>query len=165
MKTLADLKRDAANGKIKFELMERYGKTGDEIPEKLRGIREVEKVNTVGILLRSAEGKTSELSFVSAKLIEYDGKTLIVYQAGERELNEMEKLILAKWERVQKEYEEKNPYCNSYWKMKEFFNKKNCPCPYLSGFEKIKGKRYMNGKILDDAIKGKVILKYNIYGG
>lgn len=50
MKTLADLKRDAANGKIKFELMERYGKTGDEIPEKLRGIREVEKVNTVGIL-------------------------------------------------------------------------------------------------------------------
>lgn len=39
MKTLADFKRDAASGKIKLELVERYGKTGEEIPERIRGIR------------------------------------------------------------------------------------------------------------------------------
>lgn len=31
MKTLADLKREAASGKIRFEMVERYGKTGDAI--------------------------------------------------------------------------------------------------------------------------------------
>ena len=39
MKTLADFKRDAASGKIKLELVKRYGKTGEEIPERIRGIR------------------------------------------------------------------------------------------------------------------------------
>lgn len=34
MKTLADFKRDAASGKIKLEMVERYGKTGEEIPER-----------------------------------------------------------------------------------------------------------------------------------
>lgn len=163
MKTLADLKRDATSGKIKFELIERYGETGDKIPERCRGIRTVKKVNSVGILLETADGKTSELKFCPAKLIEYDGKTLIIYQAGTRELNEMEKLILAKWERELKEYESKNPYGNTYWKMKEFFDKNNCPCPYLTGWEKISGKQYTNGKVADDSIKGKVVLKYNIY--
>lgn len=163
MKTLADLKRDATSGKIKFELIERYEKTGDEIPERCRGIRTVKKVNSVGILLETADGKTSELEFCPAKLIEYDGKTLTIYQAGTRELNEIEKLILAKWKRVQEEYEKKNPYCSSYWKMKEYFDKNNCPCPYLAGWEKVRGKRYMNGKVVDDSIKGKAILKYNIY--
>lgn len=46
MRTLADLKREAASGKIRFEMVERYGKTGDAIPKRCRGIRTVEKVNT-----------------------------------------------------------------------------------------------------------------------
>lgn len=41
MKTLADFKRDAASGKIKLEMVERYGKTGEEIPERYRGIRTI----------------------------------------------------------------------------------------------------------------------------
>lgn len=47
MKTLADFKRDAASGKIKLEMVERYGKTGEEIPERCRGIRTIQSVNTV----------------------------------------------------------------------------------------------------------------------
>jgi hypothetical protein len=47
MKTLADFKRDAASGKIKLEMVERYGKTGEEIPERYRGIRTIQSVNTV----------------------------------------------------------------------------------------------------------------------
>lgn len=52
MKTLADFKRDAASGKIKLEMVERYGKTGEEIPERYRGIRAIQSVNTVEILRR-----------------------------------------------------------------------------------------------------------------
>ena len=76
--TLAQFKRDAASGKIKLELVERFGKTCDEIPERCRGVRTVQKVNTVGITLVTAEGLTSELRFESAKLFEYDGKSLII---------------------------------------------------------------------------------------
>lgn len=94
MKTLADLKRDAAGGKIKFELIERYGETGDEIPERLRGIRSVSKVNTVGITLVNSEGLISELRFEGAKLVEYDGKSLTIYDRGERDLTEQERKSL-----------------------------------------------------------------------
>ena len=75
---LADLKRDAASGKIKLELVERYGKTGEEIPERIRGIRTVSKINTVAIFLANADGVESELRFDSAKLVEYDGKSLTI---------------------------------------------------------------------------------------
>ena len=59
--TLAELKREAKAGKIKFEMIERFGKTGEEIPEYCRGIREVARVNTVAIILVTADGKESEL--------------------------------------------------------------------------------------------------------
>lgn len=71
-KTLADLKRDAASGKIAFELIERYGKTGNELPERLRGIRLVQSV---------------------ASLIEYTEDTLTVYSAGERSLTDEERAL------------------------------------------------------------------------
>ena len=162
MKTLADLKRDAASKKIKFELIERYGKIGDEIPERLRGIRTVSKVNTVGITLVNSEGLISELRFESAKLIEYDGKSLTIYERGERDLTEQERKILADWQKIENDYYQKNPYGNAYWKKKDYFKK--CPCPWLDGYETIKGKYYnYNGKVLDNQVKGKVALKYQIY--
>lgn len=162
MKTLADLKRDAANGKIKFELLERYGETGEAIPERCRGIRTVQKVNTVGIMLVTADGLTSELRFASAKLVEYDGKFLTIYERGERDLTEQEQKILAEWKRIENEYYQQNPYGNSYWKKKEYF--KNCPCPWLAGHETIRGKRYTyNGKVRDNQIRGNAILKYRVY--
>ena len=105
MKTLADLKRDATSGKIQFELIERYGKIGDEIPKKIRGIRTVEKVNTVAILLKNSEGIISELRFpLSAKLVEYDGETLTIFARGERVLTEQEQKILADWKKIEDDY-------------------------------------------------------------
>ena len=100
MKTLADFKRDVTSGKIKLEIIERYGETGDEIPARCRGIRTVKSVNTVGIMLETADGLTSSLAFPPAKLIEYDGKSLTIYERGERDLTEQEKKILADWPRV-----------------------------------------------------------------
>ncbi len=160
--TLAQLKRDAASGKIRFEMFERYGETGDVIPERCRGIRTVEKVNNVAIMLKTADGKTSELRFDSAKLVEYDGETLTIFERGERDLTEQEKAILAEWERIQAEYEARNPYSDSYWKKKDYFSK--CPCPWLAGWEFVRGKKYnYNGKVIDNQVRGKAILKYRIH--
>ena len=162
MKTLADLKRDAANGKIKLEMFERYGETGEAIPERFRGIRTVQKVNTVGIMLITADGLTSELRFDSAKLVEYDGKSLTIYDRGERDLTEQEQKILADWQKIEDNYYKQNPYGDAYWKKKDYF--KNCPCPWLAGYETVRGKYYnYKGKILDNQVRGNAILKYNVY--
>jgi len=162
MKTLADLKRDAANGKIKLELIERYGKGEAEFPERLRGIRTVCRVNTVAIFLANENGMESELRFNSAKLVEYDGKSLIIYAAGERDLTEQERKILSDWQKIEDNYYKRNPYGDAYWKKKDYF--KNCSCPWLSGYEIVRGKYYTyKGKILDNQIKGDVILKYRVY--
>lgn len=49
-------------------------------------------------------------------MIEYDGNTLIVYQAGYRDLTEQEQAVLDG---------------ETYWKMKDYFAK--CPCPWMAG--------------------------------
>lgn len=87
MKTLADFKRDVASGKIKLEMVERFGKTGEEIPERCRGIRAIQSVNTVEIMLETADGLTSSLDFPPAKLIEYDGKSLTIRVKAEENVN------------------------------------------------------------------------------
>ena len=159
---LADLKRDAASGKIKLELVERYGKTGEEIPERIRGIRTVSKINTVAIFLANADGVESELRFDSAKLVEYDGKSLTIYERGERDLTEQEQKILADWQKIEDDYYQRNLHGDAYWKKKDYFKK--CPCPWLAGYETVKGKYYnYNGKVLDNQVRGNAILKYNVY--
>lgn len=159
---LADLKRDAASGKIKLELVERYGKTSEEIPERIRGIRTVSKINTVAIFLTNADGVESELRFDSAKLVEYDGKSLTIYERGERDLTEQEQKILADWQKIEDDYYQRNPHGDAYWKKKDYF--KNCPCPWLAGYETVRGKYYKyNGKVLDNQVRGNAILKYNVY--
>ena len=65
--SLAELRREAKGQKIKFEMIERYGKTGEAIPERLRGIREVvlcqEKVQIkYALLMLSYPAKASALS-------------------------------------------------------------------------------------------------------
>lgn len=162
MRTLADLKREAASGKIRFEMVERYGETGDAIPERCRGIRAVEKVNTVAILLKATDGITSELRFDSAKLVEYDGESLTIYKRGERELTKQEQKILADWQKIEDDYYKQNPYGDAYWKKKDYF--KHCPCPWLAGYKTVRGKYYnYSGKIIDNQVRGNVILKYRIY--
>lgn len=162
--SLAQLKRDAASGKIKFEMIERYGETGDKIPKRCRGIREVVKVNSVAILLKTPGGLESELRYGCSNLLDYDGETLTIYAPGKRELNEQEKSIFAEWERVKQEYLKKYPYDDIYYKMKNFFEKENPDYAYLTGWNAHKGKRYeYNGKVFDNSIKGEAILKCIIH--
>lgn len=157
--TLSAFKRDAASGKISLELLERYG---DEIPEKMRGIRKISKVNTVGVSLVNEHGEESELRFGSAKLIDYDGKFLTVYEPGQREPTEEEKKVLDKWNAKAEKRLKENPFAEIYWTKKDYFA--NSSCPWMSGHETVKGKRYLyNGKVLDKSIRGKQILKYAVH--
>lgn len=113
-------------------------------------------------MLETADGLTSSLDFPPAKLIEYDGKSLTIYEGGERDLTEQEKKILADWQKIEDDYYKQNPHGDAYWKKKDYFKK--CPCPWLAGYEPVKGKYYnYNGKILDNQVRGNAILKYNVY--
>ena len=158
--SLAELRREAKGQKIKFEMIERYGKTGEAIPERLRGIREVSEVNTVGIKLVNQSGAISELSIPRASLINYDGDYLKVYIPGLREPTDAEKKLLSEWEAIQKAKEKQNPYMNTYWAKYDFF--RNSAFPYMSGLHtgSRSKKEYIpsEGKVRDPNIKGTCIL-------
>lgn len=163
MKTLADLKRDAKNRTIMFELIERFGEKKNEIPERLRGIRKIVKVNSTAITLISEHGEKSDLDFPRAKLMEYNDDSLVIYEAGYRELTDEEQTILEDWQKIEDAYYERYPYGDTFCKRLDYFKK--CPCPWLVGSEVIKGKCYSKRlkKIKDNSIKGKPVLKYKIH--
>lgn len=159
--TLSQLKRDANSGKMMLELTERYGKTGKEIKETLRGIRKVNRSNSVGIFLINNDGRESELTIRSAKLIDYDRKTLIIYNPGERIPTEEEKAVLKMRDELYKKYAD--TYSGGFWQVKQMF--KESKCPWMDGGETKYGKRYDISKniVYDNSIKGEAILKYNVY--
>lgn len=162
MKTLAQFKRDAKAG-MRLELMTWFRNTGDDIPKRLRGIRRVVSVNTVGVMLMNADGQKSELDVKRASLVEYDGETLKVYRPAIRELTDQEKAVLARGQQIENEYYEKNPYGNAFWTVKKYFM--DSPCPWMEGLETVRGKRYCAGDdgVLDNSIKGELILQYKVY--
>ena len=162
IKTLTQLKRDARNGGLFLELVERYG-SAENIRENMKGKREVIGANTVAIFLKNTDGLKSELRFDSAKLIEYTEETLTVYEAGERDLTADERAFLDEWERIEREYIEQNPYSDTYWKKKFHFEKS--PFQYLNGWDKVRGKRFKlyENKVVDDSIKGAAILRYKVH--
>ena len=164
MKTLAELKRDAQSGKISFELVERFGDTGNAIPERLRDVRKVSRVNSVAIILLNSDGVESEMRLDNAKLVEYDGETLTLYNPGRREPTDDEKKVLEEAEEIKKKHDKS--YDCGYWALKDYFEK--CACPWMSGFDSIgkrNGKKYetWSGKVIDHSINGNAILKYKVY--
>lgn len=164
MKTLADLKRDAKSGKIRLELIERFGKTGDEIPERLRGIREVAGVNTVAINLRNGRGEESELRFGRASLIAYDGETLTVYNPGFRDVTDEERAVLTGAEKFKSDYEREHPQQDSYWKVRGYYA--DSPCPWMRPYgDEKQGKKYdaRQDKVFDRSVRGDAILRYRVH--
>lgn len=164
MLTLAELKRHANKGNMYLEMLERFDKTGDAIPENFRGIRKVIKVNTVGLVLQNIDGTESRLDLKSAKLTDYDGITLTLYAIGERKPTAEEQTLLDEWYSIEKDYYKRNPMGNVYWKQKEFFGRS--PYPYMSGFDCYCGSKryqYHTGMVLDRQVRGKVILRYKVH--
>ena len=166
-KSVAQLKRDANSGKMFLELVERYGKTDKEIPERIRGKRRLLGANSVSLMIARSDFPTqaSEMRICSAALVEYDGVTLTVFEIGNRPLTPEEKKVLDEAQRIVKEYCEEFPYSDGwYWKEKHYIE--NSPFPYLLQEER-NGKRlvYTNAdepRICDPAVRGNAILKYKV---
>lgn len=164
--TLAELKREAKSGTLKLELTYRFG---EEIPERLKGIRQV-KGRSNSIIMVNGKGEESYLWFTCANLVDYDGQTLTIYSPGVRDLTAEEKLWFEKGKEEQDRYQKENPYTDSFWHMRGWW--KETPCPWLDRYngnpgKKIRGKRlgYVNyePKIFDDSIKGKKDLAYKVH--
>ena len=150
--TLAKFVRDAKAG-MSLELIWRYGKTGDDIDERLRGVRRVTRVSRYKMDMMNTQGQESFLDFGSAKLVEYDGEYLTVYNPISRELTEDEQHVLDKINST-----------DMFFLKKEYARNSSCPWIDPYGSKIIKGKRYISheNKVLDWSMRGEMILKYRI---
>jgi len=160
--TLAELKRNAKAGCIALDIVYRFG---EEIPEKMRGARQIVGVRTAAIDLLNKDGVKSELRFEAASLTEYTPETLTIYAAGVRDLTPEERAEMDRADIERKTYQEQNPYSDSFYHMRTWF--KNSPFSYLSGLEEYTGSKRLyhtrdGVKIIDRAIKGDVMLKYKV---
>ena len=161
--SLAALRREANSGTLSLELIERFGKTGADIPHCLQGSRQVVRTNSVSFTLKNTEGKESELYLLPAKLVDYDGSMLTIYEAAHRDPTEEERNILAAARRERESFEKNNMYANSFWVEEDFIAKSSCP--WMSGKDKkIKGKKYIpwEDKVRDQSVRGSAILKYKV---
>ena len=127
--------------------------------------RAIVKIQTNAVYLEGKEnnGKGSYLPIPQASLMEYDGKTLCIYNFGTREMNDEEKENEKKAKEERERYNKENPYGNDFWHMKSWYSNCSTPWIYPSGSDWIKGKKadYENN-IMDKSIKGKLLLKYKV---
>lgn len=157
MKTLADLKRSLVIGR-RLKLKYRFGKELDDL-------REVEKVQSNSVKFIGLNGtKAGWLEFPKASLISFDGKTLKIYRAGLRPLNEIEQK--ARDNEPKDEEAQKMDLMTDtnimFYRRKKYY--KEIGLEYMFSSGKIQGKHltYKDGKpmIQDDSIKGELDLVY-----
>lgn len=166
--TKADFMKDAKANRISLMLTggDNYDWIKEKRPQNLKP-RSITKVQTNAIYLYGEEngGRGSFLQLPPASLMEYTGDALLIFNPGVRDMTQEEKDNVKRAEIELKRYEEENPYSEPYWHMKDFYSK--CTTPWIySGSGEIKGKRAgqgsLTGKIIDNAIKGKLILQYKV---
>ena len=169
MKTLSDLKRDAKSGKLYGEMVVRCGTS--DIPDRLKGKRQIIDANTVAIFFLNNEGKKSELRIDRASLLEYTEDALTIYNEGFRDLNSDEKAIMNEWKEIANTPENIKQYeidaltdgSTMFYKKKSFFHNKGYL--YLMGFDEEKGLKYdfNTQKIRDKNIKGTISMQYKLF--
>ena len=158
--TIAELKRDIANKNLEAEMVYRYG---EEIPERLKGVRPLLRSNSVAIFFRNANGAESELRIPRSNLIEYTGDSLKIFCGGERPLTDEEDRLLNEWKAIENAIP---PYEESYWRRKKFFTDRKAE--HLLGYEKVRGMKliYARGndtpKVYDEKIRGALAIEYRI---
>ncbi len=168
MKTLADLKRDANSGVFEARMTIRCG--SNNIPEQLQGWRKIVGSNSVAIFVLRNDGRKSELPLEKASLVEYDGSTLTVFNAGLRDLTEEEQRVVDGWRRIANTEEYKERAINdvytdgssTYYQEKWYFE--DAGFGYLFGHKKERGmiRDFGTGKVRDDRIKGTICMRYEI---
>lgn len=179
--TLAAFKRrvnDKNKNPIKLEVISYYG-SHDNIPEKLKGVREVINCNTACFNIQNANGSPSRLDVPRAALFEWDTQNNIIriYNSGSRTLTAQEKKILNDWKAIEQteSYQKQSNIdaisdgSSCYWKQKRFFEERNAE--YLMGTVKQKGAMLMpslfyNGEpkcVQDDNVKGDIVIEYRVH--
>lgn len=169
MKTLADLKRDAKSGTLEGRFTY-HSMWLEGLPERLQGWRKLVDCNSVAVFFLNKDGKKSELRIGKASLVEYDGETLTVYNAGYRDLNADEQRVLDEWAKIAgtDEYKERahidaqTDGSSTYYQKLRFF--KNAGYEYLMGLEEQRGMKFdwNTGKVRDDKVKGSVCMRYEL---
>lgn len=164
MKTFADFKRDAAKGNMSLELLEWYGKTGEEIPKRIRGIRRVIKCTQSSLTLQGTV--ESRLDYLRSSLLDYDGETLTIYTSGRRPLNEQEQRIVWKWQQLEAEYKLSGKSDEAVYRLrKEYYRNSECPWLYSDSF--VKGKLTEHDgnvpMIRDKDLRGGVTMRYKVH--
>lgn len=171
-KSLAQLKRDAKAGGLVMELVEHFGRTGDQIPPRLRGPRPLVDANSVSVFFLNADGKKSACDIARASLVDYDDEGLTVYRFGHRPLTGAEAAALAEWEEIRqsKQYQDQSyadamtDGSSTYWWWKSFWSKKDME--YMSCFDTTAGHgRYYDAainEVWDLNVRGEAILRYRI---
>ena len=86
MKTLAELKREAKSGILEGKFIH-HSQFGANLPKRLQGWRKLIDSNSVAIYFLTSDGKKSELRLDKASLVDYDGQTLTIFNAGYRSGN------------------------------------------------------------------------------
>lgn len=170
-KTLAQLKKDLQNKSIALVMVRRYGEE-ENIPERLKGQREVIKTQSNGVYLSTpnikGNTKGSWLDYPKAAQLVYTDDELIIYGVGERDYNEKELAALEEWKKITetKDYK-KNAYYDAMTDCSITFYQKKL-------FWKSKGMEYMlhipqgglrrtyNNKIKDNSLRGSELFAYKV---
>jgi len=166
MKTLAELKRELNIGNS-ITLVE----SPTMVSHKWLNIkRYVIKKQGNGVYLSPDKNDTkgSFLEFTNAKLTEYDGKEIRVYQPGNRELTAQEKHALDNCPSKRPENKEiveidiMTDGSRSYWMDKEYYQ--NIGMEYLENSRGTKRVDWNRDSItiIDEQIKGNLLLRYTI---
>lgn len=174
MKTLADLKRDLKVG-TQLTLVEFHG-TKDS--KWINSPRYVIKTSTVDIQLSPDKNATkgSHLNWPKASLLEYDGKTIRIFESGNRPLTEDEKRIYQNQPRdaKQEEIDMLSDGTTMFYRKKRYFE--SLPgFMHLFGCHRERGMYLKHGTketidngtwsdwfIDDEKVKGKLALVYEI---
>ena len=164
MKTFADFKRDAANGNMSLELIDWYGKTGEEIPKRIRGARRVVKCTQSSLILQGSE--ESRLNYLRSSLLDYDGETLTIYTSGRRSLNEQEQRIVWEWQNLEADYKLSGKSDEAVYRLrKEYY--RNSECPWLFSDSFVKGKLTEHDgnvpMIRDKDLRGGMTMRYKVH--
>lgn len=156
MKTLTDLKKDLYVGR-KVKLLRRYGK-------EVNSLRIVDKVQSNSIRFRLQISVLNRwLDYPKSSLLEYEGNSVKIYAPGLREFTPEEKKSI--------EGEPKDPEqdridiltdgSSMFYRRKRYYKEKGME--YLGpAAKKSKGMIRKGNKVLDDRIKGKLILEYEL---
>jgi hypothetical protein len=163
MKTLADLKRDLAMPGLKLNLVSVSGIPKNEA-------RTVFKIQTNNICFLKPDGKSkSWLELPKASLLEYDGKTIKIFEPARRPLTDKEKEIMANEPRdaKQDEIDMLSDGSTMYYRRERYY--RDSGYFYLFGTKADKGMRLTHEKatplIEDETLKGELSIIYEMQGG